>query len=254
MKRWGEDTPNEYLVSALLAAAGEYRYIVDSVLRHKHDLAQIPVRSPENSLEPSWCNGMFPGMDLAVLYSMIRDIAPKRYIEIGSGNSTRIVARAIRDGGLRTEIVSIDPAPRVEVDSLCSVVIREKLEDVDPSLFDKSGYDTIVFFDGSHVLAPDSDVRSFFMDILPRLNNGTMVHIHDITLPYDYPSAWGPRNYTEQYMLAAHLLAEGGRLIPVYPAMFVSRYLTELNDRFSELWEMLPPCVEQHGCSMWLVV
>jgi len=37
---------------------------------------------------------------------------PRRVIEVGSGNSTKFIRRAIRDHGLPTAIVSIDPQPR----------------------------------------------------------------------------------------------------------------------------------------------
>lgn len=33
----------------------------------------------------------------------------------------------------------------------------------------------------------NSDVTVFFIDILPRLRSGVIGHVHDITLPYDYP-------------------------------------------------------------------
>lgn len=68
----------------------------------------------------------------------------------------------------------------------------------------------------------NSDVTVFFLDILPRLPAGILVGIHDIFLPYDYPPQWGERFYSEQYLLAAYLLAEGSHIEIELPCCFVS--------------------------------
>ena len=150
----------------------------------------------------------FTGLDALMLYSLIRMKKPQRYIEIGSGNSTRIARMAIRDENLTTEIVSIDAMPRRDVAQVADRVLDQYLEDVDLSLFDGLEANDIVFLDGSHRAFTNSDVTIAFMDILPSLKPGVLMHIHDIFLPDDYPVAWINRYYSEQYLLACYLLAK----------------------------------------------
>ena len=53
----------------------------------------------------------------------------------------------------------------------------------------------------------NSDATTIFLDTIPRLRSGVLVEIHDVTLPYDYPTEWIDRYYSEQYLLAAYILA-----------------------------------------------
>jgi len=43
----------------------------------------------------------------------------------------------------------------------------------------------------------NSDATVFFLDVLPRLKPGVVVHVHDIFWPFDYPSIWRARYYSE---------------------------------------------------------
>jgi hypothetical protein len=81
----------------------------------------------------------------------------------------------------------------------------------------------VLFFDGSHHAFMSSDVVVFFLEILPRLRPGVLVHVHDIFLPYDYPDEWADRYYSEQYLLALALLSPGSRLEIVFPSAFIHR-------------------------------
>jgi hypothetical protein len=142
-------------------------------------------------------------------------------IEIGSGNSTRFARRATRDFELDTRIVSIDPHPRQTVREIASEVIRSPLEDISLDVFSQLKAGDILFYDGSHVCFMNSDVTVFFLEVLPRLNPGVIVHIHDIWLPYDYPPEWIDRYYSEQYLLAAFLLGGGKGICPLLANAFV---------------------------------
>ena len=46
---------------------------------------------------------------------MVRSLRPRRIVEVGSGHSTRFLARAVADGGLDTRITAIDPRPRASI-------------------------------------------------------------------------------------------------------------------------------------------
>jgi hypothetical protein len=104
------------------------------------------------------------------------------------------------------EIVSVDPSPRLAISELCDQVKRRRLEECVEEFLDLVTPGTVVFFDGSHRSFPASDVTVFFLEILPRLPAGTIVQIHDIFLPDDYPSKAFDRLWSEQYLLAAWLL------------------------------------------------
>jgi hypothetical protein len=110
---------------------------LESFLRLKEYLLKIPTESASNTQEPSWINGYLPWLDSVTLYSLLCLSNPKRFIEIGSGYSTKFARRAILDHSLQTKIISIDPCPRAEIDLICDTVIRHPLEDVDIGLFDE---------------------------------------------------------------------------------------------------------------------
>jgi hypothetical protein len=176
---------------------------------------QIAVNEPNDPEEPWWLNGWFPGLDGISLYAMLARHKPRRFLEVGSGNSTKFARRAIRDLGLATRIISIDPHPRAEIDRICDEVIRSPCEEVSLDVFRQLGSDDIVFIDNSHRSFPGSDVTVFFTEILPILPSGCIYGVHDIFLPGDYPPIMIERYYNEQYLLAMWLLggAQGDRIL-----------------------------------------
>jgi hypothetical protein len=152
-------------------------------------LAHIPLEFNEANLPlPAWVGVPYCAFDALALYTMIRSHKPKRYLEIGSGITTCFAKLAIQDGALATKVTSIDPEPRAKIDSLCDGIIRDGLETCDLSVFDSLEADDVLFFDGSHRTFMNSDVTVFFIDILPRIKPGVIVHVHDIALPWDYDS------------------------------------------------------------------
>lgn len=205
----------------LAAATPRIEFWLDEIQRYLPDLKKIPLHPTEG--EPNWINGMFPTLDGMALYAMIRTLAPATYLEVGSGNSTKFARRAIRDGGLATKIISIDPHPRAEVDRLCDKVIRQPFEKVPDRLYgDLLQANDIVFIDNSHRSLPNSDVTVFFTETLPALPAGVMYGVHDVFLPNDYPAVWMDRFYNEQYLLAAYLLGGAGGDQIEFPGIYVS--------------------------------
>ena len=204
--------------------------------------------------KPGWNNGMLPGLDIVGIYTMLAMKKPKRYIEVGSGNSTKVAYKAKMDCGLDTEIISIDPMPRAEIDQLTNKIIREPFENInyDEVLNLEAG--EILFIDNSHRILPNSDAMVFFMEILPRLKKGVIVHIHDIYLPYDYPQFMCDRFYTEQYGLAMYILANPEKYATILPNYFISED-PELSRVIAPIWEHLNLVeVERHGGSYWLEI
>jgi Methyltransferase domain len=205
-----------------------------------------------NGPEPFWNNGMIPGLDGVMLYTIVRTIKPNTYLEVGSGSSTKFVAKAIRDGNLSTRIISIDPFPRAVVDHLCSEVIREPFENVDPSRYlSKIDKGDVVYIDNSHRSFQNSDVSVFFTEMLPALPHGVIYGIHDIFLPKDYPSQWSDRFYNEQYLLASYLLGGAGGDRIVFPGLYTSTTHAEtINILFSSS-ELTG--VSRHAGAFWML-
>ena len=235
--RYGEGKPAHPEIAALLARNDDaYRATLATLSGFSENLARIP-EGPDaaDPGQPHWGNKFFTALDAIALYGMLGSRKPPRYFEVGSGNSTKFARRAVSDLGLATEIVSLDPAPRAEVDALCDRVIRQPLEDVDTRVFDELGAGDVLFVDNSHRVFENSDVTVFFLEVLPRLKSGVTVHIHDIFLPFDYPSVWAERHYSEQYLLAAYLLAGCGRLEVLLPAAYVTQH-PAAGAQLSEAW------------------
>lgn len=206
--RWGHGRPvNRHLARVLARDEAHYRKWLETTVEHTDDLLRIP-RRPTGPGEPYWLSAWLPGLDAATLYAFVRALEPARYVEVGSGISTTFVNRARADGGLATRIISIDPAPRAEIDALCDEVLRQPLESVDPAFFEQLGAGDVLFVDNSHRVFMNSDVVAFFFDILPALRPGVVVGIHDILLPADYLPMWAPWWFSEQYVLGALLLGE----------------------------------------------
>lgn len=151
-------------------------------------------------------NGWFTRGDARSAYGIVAALRPKRIIEIGSGNSTMFMRRAINDFSLETKIISVDPAPREEVDAICDTVIRKSVLDVDLELFRQLEPGDILFHDGSHLTFNGTDTVRLFLEIWPIVAPGVLFHVHDICLPLEYTSSFDNRGYSEQYMLATALL------------------------------------------------
>lgn len=174
----------------------------------------------DNDHDPYWHQYWFNSIDAVALVAYLTLNRPRRYIEIGSGNSTKFARWAVAKGDLPTEITSVDPKPRAEINDLCDNVFRQRLQDCDLSIFDALEEGDILFFDGSHRVLSNSDVMVFFLEILPRLRDGVYIHVHDIFLPDDYPPQWGKRFYTEQYMLLPYLMGRTPLIQTILPAYF----------------------------------
>ena len=171
-------------------------------------------------------NAGFPPVDAEMLYGIIRHVKPSRVVEIGSGNSTYLSAQALIKNSEDTgtppgALIAIEPYPnpvlRQGFPGLTRL-ISQPVQAVPLSEFMALGEHDILFIDSSHMLKIGSDVQYEYLELLPRLRPGVMVHIHDIHLPYEYPKdlVLGSRRFwNEQYLLQAFLA---------------------FNDRFEVLW------------------
>lgn len=246
--------PHKILYEMINKQRDNYHHRLDEILQLKNNLCEIPVYADEDAPDsgiPHWDNAWLPGLDAASLYSMITNGKPSTYLEIGSGHSTRFARRAVEDCDAQCRIISIDPKPRASIDAICDEVHRSPLENIDLSVFDSLKAGDILFVDSSHRVLMNSDVQVIFMEVLPLIKPGVIVHFHDIWLPNDYPQRWADRYYSEQYMLAA-LLLFGDQ----YEIILPNRFITddpELSTVLDPLWN-LPQLedVASHGGSFWI--
>lgn len=163
--------------------------------------AELEAIGADRPPAPRWNQDWFARLDAAAAYAMVRSTRPRRIVEVGSGHSTRFLARAVADGGLDTRLTAIDPEPRASIESLPVEWLRMPVQRV--AAFPALGEGDILFIDSSHQLKPGSDVDFLMKAVLPLLPAGVRVHFHDIFLPDDYPSAWAWRRYNEQAAVAA---------------------------------------------------
>jgi hypothetical protein len=222
--RWGFDKPPHPQLYAILDQRREqYGELLRKFLPFKeHFLAISKDENRTHALEPHLSNPWLPVLDSLALYCLLGFYRPSTYLEVGSGNSTLFARRSIRDNALATKIVSIDPEPRAEIDQTCDELLRKPVEVFDPLYFDRLGRGDFLFIDNSHRCFMNSDATAVFLDIIPRLAPGVVVQVHDIWLPNDYPKAWADRYYSEQYLLAAYLLAGCQRFDVLLPNAFIT--------------------------------
>jgi hypothetical protein len=254
--RYGHGRPAHPGLETLLAGGRDrYDATLRTLARHAADLGRIADHDPGGA-EPRWFNEWLIGLDTTSIYGFVRDRAPATYVEVGSGESTKVAHRARRDAGAATRIRSIDPEPRAEVDALCDEVLRSPLETVD---LDRAFGDVVagdvVFFDSSHRLLPGSDNVAFFLEVLPTLPSGVLVGIHDVYLPDDYPPGFFELWWSEQYVLAATLLADAGRRYEVVLPCYWASGQDDLAAILDPVWaEPTTTGVNRRGSAFWLQI
>ncbi len=154
-------------------------------------------------------NEYYKRIDAETYYSVIRHYRPRQIVEVGSGFSSRVARQAIREGQLDTKLTCIDPNPRVAVGETADEHLQEFVERLPAeTLTSRLQAGDILFIDSSHRVVTGGDVVFLFLNVLPRLAPGVLVHVHDIYFPGEYPKewvvdeAWG---WNEQYLVHAFL-------------------------------------------------
>lgn len=158
-------------------------------------------------------NWGFEGGDADFLFQAIRHFKPQKIIEIGCGSSTKIVSKALslnaQEGEAKPRHICIEPYEKPWLESFSNIeLVRAKIEDCEISWHDSLASGDLLFIDSSHVIRPQGDVVHEYLSILPQLQSGVMVHVHDIFTPRDYPDNWirrAVRFWNEQYLLEATL-------------------------------------------------
>ncbi|WP_407931293.1 class I SAM-dependent methyltransferase [Ignavibacterium album] len=179
---------------------------------YSRELEDIPKENPE-PLKFFLNNGAFEFGDAEYWYQLIRTIKPRRIFEVGSGYSTLMAINAIAqnqadDSNYKCEHICIEPYEMPWLEKSGVSVVRSKVEDIELSFFSKLYENDILFIDSSHIIRPQGDVLFEYLELLPSLRKGVIVHLHDIFSPKNYPKQWLQdeiRFWNEQYLLEAFL-------------------------------------------------
>ena len=239
-------------IRELLQTGDTVRETIRTVGRFRERFANIPANATDPR-EPEWGQTWLPAFDGMLIYALLGGLNPPRYLEIGSGNSTKFARRAIEDLGLSTQIVSVDPYPREEIDALCDHAVRKPVEDADlDKILELLGDGGVVFIDNSHRSFQNSDVTVCFTELVPALPAGTIYGVHDINLPFDYGSWFLEHFYNEQYLLAMYLLGGAGGDRVVMPTWFAFQD-DALRPLVQEAMDVeTVPADRRGGSSFWL--
>lgn len=180
--------------------------------KYNEELLKIPFEKTTDKIEYYYNNSSYGSGDGEYLYNIIRYFKPVKIIEIGSGLSTLMARNAIEQNKIEIKNyecnhICIEPYERQWLEQTGVEVIRKKVETIDKSLFQKLKSNDILFIDSSHIIRTQGDVLFEYLEILPELNSGVLVHIHDIFSPKDYLEEWVNSHlmWNEQYLLEAFL-------------------------------------------------
>jgi hypothetical protein len=188
--------------------------LLHSISAYKSEYEKFPLSDDASHPRFFFGNSSFESVDAEVLYGILRHFKPRQMIEIGSGFSTLLAMDAFTKNaaeGRPCMMTAIEPFPPEFLTRSLSAsidLVVKKVQDVPLSVFESLDAGDILFIDSSHVCKIGSDVVYEFLEILPRLRPGVLVHIHDIFLPKDYPRQWvmeWHRFWNEQYLLQAFL-------------------------------------------------
>jgi predicted O-methyltransferase YrrM len=164
----------------------------------------------------SVANNMFGRIDGTVLQGMLTVLQPPRVVEIGSGFSTAVMLDTADSAGTTRWITCVEPYPQ-RLKSLLRpsddiVLFERPVQDIPLKTFTDLGEGDLLFIDSTHVAKSGSDVLYLYLEVLPRLSPGVLVHVHDIFWPFSYRAEWlaEGRDWTESYLLRA-LLTDSSR-------------------------------------------
>ena len=179
--------------------------------KYLHEYNNFPEVS-DNDYFFSFNNANIVSFDVEVVHSFIREFKPKKIFEIGSGSTTLILGNALSLNCNNGLLTAHDPYPGGNVRSgkipgLHELDIR-KAEEIEPSYFLQLEENDVLFIDSTHVVRIGGDVLHLYLDVIPRLKKGVLIHIHDILFPKEYFKDWVLKNryfWSEMYLLQGFL-------------------------------------------------
>jgi Methyltransferase domain len=233
------------LVGICMNDAMQLDLLRNHLTKFRDEYDKLAVEPPPGQRRP------FHGVDALVAYCMVRHFQPRLIIEVGSGFSSLALGQAAAKNK-SSALICIDPFPAEFVRNgripVLHSLIEAKVQDLDVDFFSQLTSGDILFIDSSHTVKIGGDVNYLFLEVLPRLNPGVIVHVHDIFLPFEYRRDWVLdefRFWTEQYLLQAFLTfnSEFEVLLASY---YLSRYHKE------HLRAAFPDLPRWIGGSFWM--
>jgi predicted O-methyltransferase YrrM len=190
----------------------EEQLTILSKFNFNSELIKFPL-DKTNQTEFYYNHTSYKSGDAEYLYNIIRYFKPRRIIEIGCGNSTLMIANALKFNKIENSEytcnhICVEPFEQSWLEKINVELIRDKVENLDISFFQKLGNNDILFIDSSHIIRPQGDVLFEYLEILPALNSGVIVHVHDVFTPKDYLDNWIYDDHllwNEQYLFEAFM-------------------------------------------------
>ncbi|WP_410587359.1 class I SAM-dependent methyltransferase [Amycolatopsis sp. lyj-23] len=188
-------------------------------------------------------NTAYSWSDAIILHTMLRHLHPKRMIEVGSGYSTAMTLDTADRWLPELELTCVEPYPEL-LQSLFRPgdedrvrVLGQAVQDVPLETFAQLQAGDVLFIDSTHVVKAGSDVNYLFFEVLPRLNDGVWVHVHDVFFPFEYPMDWlvEGRAWQEDYLLRAFLMYNRRFEVRWYQQFMWAHHRDLLEGRIPEL-------------------
>ena len=239
---------NSELVGINMNDEFQLRFTENVILKYKTEFLSFPLYPADSSGNYYLVNGGFMAGDGNAYYALIRYLKPNVIIEIGSGNSTMLANHAIEKNieevdEYECKFIAIEPNPSNYLMTLPQLMELKKckLQDVPLEYFLQLGSGDILFIDSSHVLKSGGDVWLEYCEIIPRLKSGVYIHVHDISLPYPYPSVYYDTHlyWNEQYVLQA-LMTNNDKLEVIWAGTYLfHKYADRMITMFSPEYDLM---------------
>lgn len=241
--------PKSYVLGVNLNEKKQLEMLREVFIKYKKEYLLFSDKKVSSSYEFKFRNLAYDWIDALVYYCLIRHFKPEKIIEVGSGWSTKIAAKATLRNN-HTKLISIEPYP---YDYLVrgfpgfSQLIKKRVQNVRLKVFGKLKKNDILFIDSSHTVKIGSDVNHLFFEVLPRLKKGVIVHVHDIFFSNDYPPRWVTEHYkfwNEQYLFQAFLMYNDS-----FEVMFANSYMVK---RYPKLFKKVFPHSILRAGGFWM--
>lgn len=192
----------------------EQLQLLNKLKNYKIEYDMLP--SNEELDEKGFGEG-YNDIDSCILHAMIRFLKPNIIIEIGSGISTYFSVNALSLNKERdkvdSKIICIEPYPRRPLKKIrgnCEIqIIPKPVQEIEIDFFNILDKDDILFIDSSHIVKIGSDVNYLYLEVLPNLKKGVVIHIHDIPFPY-------PISNPEDFIFKKHLFLTEPALVHAF--------------------------------------
>ena len=225
--------------------------LLEQLVPFAAELRQFPLQRAADA-EFWFRNGGYEDLDATSLYCMIRKFKPRRIVEAGCGFSSRVISLACRRNqaeGHPAECIFIEPYPsdRILTSKLAGELLVKKIEEVPLETFQNLQAGDIFFIDTSHVIKTQNDCCYEYLQIIPSLSAGVLLHVHDIYTPYDYPEELITEllnGWNEQYVLEC-LLTHNPRMEVLLPVFYL------WTDYPTQTGRLFPPPSGRPG-AIWL--